>query len=125
MIWDKSRGFEIIDVVTRSKHYYCRQCIDVEKRKVTLFSTASGTRSILQHWRKIHFTDEDGTPIPKGNIQEALVNQGRTTTMATICWIADFEVLKALLLRWLVYCHIAFFVFENVYFLALLRHLNP
>jgi hypothetical protein len=45
--------------------------------------------------------------------------------MATICWIADFEVLKALLLRWLVYCHIAFFMFENVYFLALRRHLNP
>jgi hypothetical protein len=74
MIWGKSPGFEIIDLVTRSKHYYCRPCIDVEKRKVTLFSTASGTRSILEHWRKIHFTDEDGTPIPKGNIQEALVN---------------------------------------------------
>ena len=37
----------------------------------------------------------------------------------------NFDSFKRLLIRWIVYCHIAFFQFENVYFRQLLFFLYP
>ena len=37
----------------------------------------------------------------------------------------NFEGFKALLIRWIVCCHIAFFQFENAYFRQLLFFLYP
>ncbi len=36
----------------------------------------------------------------------------------------DIKRFKALLVRWIVYCHVAFIQMENVYFRELLAHFN-
>lgn len=77
-----------------------------------------GNSSILQHWKRAHSIDKEGKPIKsKGTIQRFVQAQD-------YIWNSWFEAFKFLLIRWIVYCHIAFYQIENTYFVELIQHLH-
>jgi hypothetical protein len=124
MVWKDGRGFEIIDIKSKVSYYYCRQCHEVEKKDCTLYVAKKGTTPILEHWREAHGVDAAGNAIQKGDIAERLTKQKNKNILSELIWSIDFEFFKMLLIRWIVYCHLAFFMFENMYFLAVVHYLN-
>jgi len=42
-----------------------------------------------------------------------------------LIWSHNFDTFKQLLVQWVIYCHIAFFQFENIYFCQLLFFIYP
>jgi hypothetical protein len=136
MIWMEGRGFEVVHERTGQNYYYCCQCIDEEKKtNPHMYKCGSGTDHIVRHWKSAHKIDHNGDPLPKGNIGAMLANQGsklslngeetsQSVSITSLIFKIDFELLKMLLIRWIVYCHIAFYMFENLYFLAVIRKLN-
>ena len=48
-VWDKDKGFEIIDVKTSSRHYYCIQCYDNEKDEDYIPFAIKGTSNLITH----------------------------------------------------------------------------
>src|SRR5436189_153017 len=64
-VWEKDKGFEIIDVKTKSRHYYCIQCCDKEKDENYTPLAISGTSNLILHWKSRHGIDKDGKPVKK------------------------------------------------------------
>lgn len=138
MVWE--RGFAIIDVLEPSRRvYYCIQCHE-SKKPVHLFACkpSTGTKTILEHHRIVHKIDKHGEAIkPIGSIGEHVATGrggggvrtevevgGGSGSFGGLVWWLNFALFKSLLIRWLVYSHIAYFQVENLYFIALLRYLN-
>jgi hypothetical protein len=113
-IWDKDKGFEIIDVKTGSRHYYCIECCDKEKDKDYTPFTVKGTSNIIHHWKKKHGIDKNGKPAqtPSNDASGSLIS------------LFDFKIWKLVFLQWIVYCHIAFSQIENPYFRKMVKLLN-
>ncbi|KAA8620701.1 Dimer-Tnp-hAT domain-containing protein [Pyrenophora tritici-repentis] len=84
--------------------YYCHEC-RVGKSKQELF-VINGTSRIRNHLEQKHQIDPQSGIKRKGSKESV-------------------EKFKELLIRWIVYCHIAFFQLENQYFRELLLFLNP
>ena len=110
-VWDKDKGFEIIDVKANSRHYYCIQCCDKDKDEDYTPLAVSGTSNLIQHWKSKHGIDKDGKPV-KGETQNKRIS------------LHDFKIWKLVFLQWIVYCHIAFSQIENPYFKKLMSLLN-
>jgi hypothetical protein len=62
-IWNKDKGFEIIDVKTGSRHYYCIKCCNKEKDEYYTPFAVKGTSNIIDHWKKKHGIDNKGKPV--------------------------------------------------------------
>ena len=110
-VWEKDKGFEIIDVKTKSRHYYCIQCCDKEKDENYTPLAISGTSNLILHWKSRHGIDKDGKPVKK-ETQKKLIS------------LADFKIWKLVFIQWIVYCHIAFSQIENPYFKKMLDLLS-
>src|SRR5436189_394612 len=93
-VWEKDKGFEIIDVKTKSRHYYCIQCCDKEKDENYTPLAISGTSNLILHWKSRHGIDKDGKPVKK-ETQKKLIS------------LADFKIWKLVFIQWIVYCHAA------------------
>lgn len=113
-IWDKGKGFEIVDVETNKRHYYCIECCDNEKDKSYIPFVVKGTSNIIDHWKKKHGIDEKGQPIQKS------AEGGPLNLLSAI----DYGFWKISLIQWVVYCHIAFSQIENLYFRKMMELLN-
>jgi hypothetical protein len=113
-IWDKDKGFEIVDVKTGSKHYYCIECCDKKKDENYIPFAINGISNITGHWKTKHGIDSNGKPIqtPTRNTSGSLILS------------LDFTAWKLVLIQWIVYCHIAFSQIENPYFRKIVRLLN-
>ena len=112
-IWDKEKGFEIVDVKTGSKHYYCIQCCDREKDERYTPFTVKGTSNIIRHWLEKHGIDKDGKPVRK-----------RKQSLDRLISLADFKTWKIFFIRWIVICHIAFNQVEEFHFRKMMSLLN-
>lgn len=67
-IWDKDKGFEIIDVKTSSRYYYCIECCDKGKDENYVPLVIKGISNITGHWRKKHgmtVTESQSKRLPK------------------------------------------------------------
>ena len=115
-IWDKDKGFEIIDVKTGSRHYYCIQCCDKEKNEDYTPFAVKGISNIIDHWKTKHSIDKNGKPVqaPK---------QDASGTFSLISSF-DFKIWKLVFIQWVVHCHIALSQIENPYFKKMVRLLN-
>lgn len=98
--------------------YYCYVC-ERKKRQQDL-PVMNGTGPALDHLREEHQIDKHGNKI-KVTVPAGQATLEQTNTLVTTY---DFEEFKRLLLRWMVYCFIAFRMIENDYFRALLNWLN-
>ena len=54
---------------------------------------------------------------PKGTIEQYIEQQD-------YIWNVWFEAFKLMLIRWLVYCHIAYYQIENAYFLEMVQYMH-
>jgi len=112
-VWDKDKGFEIIDVKAGTRHYYCIQCCDKEKDEYYApFAVDNGTSSVTKHWKTKHGIDKDGNPVKKQQKRESLIN------------LVDFKVWKLVFIQWIVFCHIAYSQIENRFFKKMLSLLG-
>ncbi|KAN0085430.1 hypothetical protein V8E54_001897 [Elaphomyces granulatus] len=96
-IWDKDKGFEIVDVKTGKRHYYCVECCDKAKNENYVPLVVKGTSSITDHWKRKHGIDAKGKPIqtPSKDVSTNLLSA------------IDYDFWKLSLIQWIVYCHIA------------------
>src|SRR5579871_908118 len=112
-IWDKDKGFKIIDVKARTSHYYCIQCCDKEKDEdYAPFAVDNGTSSVTKHWITKHGIDKHGKPVEKNKKRESLIP------------VLDFKVWKLVFIQWIVFCHIAYSQIENRFFKKMLSLLG-
>jgi hypothetical protein len=113
-VWDKDKGYEIVEVKTGKRHYYCIQCCDNEKDESYVPFIIKGTSNITEHWKNKHGIDKTGKPVSK---------KKRSSTLGLVS-IIDFNAWKLLFIQWIVYCHIAINQIESMYFRKLVKHLN-
>lgn len=113
-IWGKDKGFEIVDVKTGKRHYYCIQCCDKEKDESYVPFLVKGTSNITHHWRIKHGIDAKGKPVQKST----------ENTPVNLLSAFDFDFWRLALIQWIVYCHIAFSQIENLYFRKMVELIN-
>ena len=118
-IWEY--GSEIVHVGKKTRHYYCRLCLDDKKVKYKPL-VLNGT-SVNTHFRKKHPAEYNGK-------DPSMVG----TATSSLAWQAEpsepmlkktLEAFKLLLIKWIVYCHIAFIQIENIYFRDVISFLSP
>ncbi|KJZ68286.1 hypothetical protein HIM_12323 [Hirsutella minnesotensis 3608] len=100
-------GIHYIRDRDKKEVYYCHECA-IGKYKQELF-VINGT----------------GTRKRVATRASVLEQQKSAAATSTFFWKDTVDKFKELLIRWVVYCHIAFFQLENQYFRELLFFLNP
>jgi hypothetical protein len=104
--------------------YYCHECA-AGKHKQELF-IINGTSGVRNHLEQKHQIDPQSGIKKRSRTRKSVLEQQRSAAATnTFFWKDSIEKFKELLVRWIVYCHIAFFQFENQYFRELLFFLNP
>jgi hypothetical protein len=97
----------------------------VGKYKQELF-VINGTSRIRNHLEQKHQIDSQSGIRRNSPTQKSVLDQQKdAAASSTFFWKDSVEKFKELLIRWIVYCHIAFFQLENQYFRELLFFLNP
>lgn len=99
--------------------YYCYLC-EHEKRCQQLF-IVNGNGRTLSHLEDVHRIDREtgerkADPLPRGRLS--------SQSFANLCSSYDYDEFKRLLVRWIVYCFIAFRMLEIAYFRELISFLN-
>lgn len=104
--------------------YYCHECA-VGKFRQELF-VINGTSGVRNHLEQKHQVDpKSGIKNHSSTRKSVLEQQKSATTTNTFFWKDSIEKFKELLIRWIVYCHVAFFQLENQCFRELPFFLNP
>jgi hypothetical protein len=86
----------------------------------------NGTSSARSHLEEKHNIDPQSGKKKVGSARKSVLDQQVGAAAAThFFWKDTVEKFKDLFIRWVVYCHIAFFQLENQYFRELLLFLNP
>ena len=108
-------GLKYIRGSDKKEVYYCHECA-VGKNKQELF-VINGTSRIRHHLEQKHQIDPQSGIKRKGSIRKSVIDQQVDAAASrTFFWKDSVEKFKELLIRWIVYCHIAFFQLENQYF---------
>jgi hypothetical protein len=113
-IW--KHGEQLVHPEIGGCHYYCYLCEDQKKKKELM--VINGNQAPLTHMLRSHGIDKDGCLVKKESAK------GVVQSMVSIVTHNSVERFKYLLVRWIVYCHIAFHMLENEYFRALLSFIN-
>ncbi|KAF7568858.1 hypothetical protein PtrM4_112730 [Pyrenophora tritici-repentis] len=117
-------GLQYIRDSDKKEVYYCHEC-RVGKSKQELF-VINGTSRIRNHLEQKHQIDPQSGIKRKGSVRKSIIDQQKDGAASSIFfWKESVEKFKELRIRWIVYCHIAFFQLENQYFRELLLFLNP
>lgn len=109
-------GESLVRVKDGADVYYCWTC--ERERKQQELPVLKGNSTALKHMMS-HGYDREGNKASKSaeNILEA-------AAIYTLVTTTRYESFKALLVRWIVYCQVAFAMLENEYFRELLACLN-
>lgn len=112
-------GERLIRVSDNKIVFYCYEC---EARKYSqALHVVNGTSHTSKHlWERHRISKETGEKVVVSDspIVTHLIEQQEVTAK----W--RFDRFKELLIRWVIYCHIAFFMLDNQYFRDLLDFLN-
>jgi hypothetical protein len=107
-------GETLIRVSDKVKVYYCYECESAnQKQRLPVLNGTTGAR---QHMAGVHKRDPDS-----GQVTAAPESKGKVFTLVNT---ADFDLFKELLIRWFVFCQLALFMLENLYFRELVKYLN-
>ena len=82
----------------------------------------NGTSFILAHFRSKHKLDKYGNKIL--SLPQSSTVTGSPGPNSPLISLSVFDKFRMLLIKWLVFCHIAFSQVENTYFLALISFLS-
>ena len=103
-------GEKVIRSSDGAKLYYCYRCECEQKQQQ--FITMDGTSAAAKHLTSFQGELADKEANPKSKGQFIFVSTER------------YDAFKRLIIRWIVYCHIAFKMLENRYFRELVYFLN-
>lgn len=117
-------GLHYIRGSDKKEVYYCHECaVGNYKQELFVINGTSGARSHLEERHQID--PQTGVKTTKP-VRKSILDQQKGAAAANdFFWKDSVEHFKELLIRWVVYCHIAFFQLENQYFRELLVFLNP
>ena len=108
-------GLHYIRGSDKKEVYYCHECA-AGKYKQELF-VINGTSGVRNHLERKHQIDpQSGVKRHSWKRKSVLEQQTDAAAANTFFWKDSIEMFKELLVRWIVYCDIAFFQFENQYF---------
>ncbi|KAI8416802.1 hypothetical protein FOFC_03314 [Fusarium oxysporum] len=117
-------GLQYIRGSDKKEVYYCHECT-AGKNKQELF-VINGTSKVRNHLEQKHQIDPQSGIKKHSSTRKSVLDQQKSAAATnTFFWKDSMEKFKELLIRWIVYCHIAFFQLENRYFRELLFFLNP
>jgi hypothetical protein len=104
------------------RFWYCYFC---EKKgcQQELPIVDKGNSTCLDHLKQRHQIGQTGEHISNRDPRQTAINS--SPSMTSMIFRRDLDFFKELLIRWIVYCHIAFFQLENEYFRELLFYLAP
>jgi hypothetical protein len=108
-------GETLLQLPERKEVYYCYDC-EVSNRK-QLLPVLNGTKPARNHMESVHKRDPETGVVS----QSATVNQ---QPVYSLVQVACFDTFKLLLIRWFVFCQMALFMLENVYFRELITYLH-
>lgn len=78
----------------------------------------NSNQGLLNHLLKDYSIDKDGNKVKK----EAA--KGIVNTIVSVMTNKSLERFKYLLVRWIIYCNIAFYMLKNKYFRELVAYIN-
>ncbi|SCO92701.1 uncharacterized protein FRV6_16829 [Fusarium oxysporum] len=117
-------GLQYIRGSDKKEVYYCHECT-AGKNKQELF-VINGTSKVRNHLEQKHQIDPQSGIKKHSSTRKSVLDQRKSAAATnTFFWKDSMEKFKELLIRWIVYYHIAFFQLENRYFRELLFFLNP
>ncbi|KAL5610443.1 hypothetical protein FOBRF1_006560 [Fusarium oxysporum] len=117
-------GLQYIRGSDKKEVYYCHECT-AGKNKQELF-VINGTSKVRNDLEQKHQIDPQSSIKKHSSTRKSVLDQQKSAAATnTFFWKDSMEKFKELLIRWIVYCHIAFFQLENRYFRELLFFLNP
>jgi hypothetical protein len=121
IIW---RFGEDIQLRTNStkRYWYCYLC-EKKRCQQELPIVDKGNSTCLDHLKLRHQIDlHTGGRISNDDSTQTTING---LNLLSLVFRQDFDIFKELLIRWIVYCHIVFYQFDNEYFRELLFYLAP
>lgn len=121
-VW--KHGYEIVNVESKKKHYYCKLCLDDKKDMAYRPLVINGTSTIRGHLRSKHGFDPC---MPDGAREREASSRISTASPGPVELLLHtlVEKFKLLLIQWIVFSHIAFIQIENTYFKKLICFLSP
>ncbi|KAI8416690.1 hypothetical protein FOFC_03003 [Fusarium oxysporum] len=109
-------GLQYIRGSDKKEVYYCHECT-AGKNKQELF-VINGTSKVRNHLEQKHQIDPQSGIKKHSSTRKSVLDQQKSAAATnTFFWKDSMEKFKELLIRWIVYCHIAFFQLENRAFL--------
>jgi hypothetical protein len=106
------------------RFWYCYLC-EEQYRQQELPISGKGNTTALDHLESKHQIDRrtgEFKPTKKDPSQPSIID---FNNISALVFKRRFDEFKELLIRWIVYCHIAFFQIENAYFRELLFYVFP
>ncbi|KAH7471583.1 hypothetical protein FOMA001_g13376 [Fusarium oxysporum f. sp. matthiolae] len=117
-------GLQYIRGSDKKEVYYCHECT-AGRNKQELF-VINGTSKVRNHLEQKHQIDPQSSIKKHSSTRKSVLDQQKSAAATnTFFWKDSMEKFKELLIRWIVYCYIAFFQLGNRYFRELLFFLNP
>jgi hypothetical protein len=110
-------GETLIRTSDKVEVFYCYEC--ELKGNCQQLPVLNGTTGARQHLRNKHRLDPDS-----GELIQKPEKSGNNTEVFTVVQTKEWTTFKQLLLRWFVFCQLALFMLENLYFRELMNYLN-
>lgn len=123
IVWIYGEDIQLKQDPTK-RFWYCYLC-EQHHCQQELPTSGNGNTTALDHLESKHQIDRktgEFKPTKKDPLQPSIID---FNNISTLVFKRRFDEFKELLIRWIVYCHIAFFQVENVYFRELLIYVFP
>jgi hypothetical protein len=123
IVWVYGEDIQLRQDPTK-RFWYCYLC-EQQHRQQELPVSGKGNTTALDHLESKHQIDRKTGELKstkKDPSQPSIID---FNTISTLVFKRRFDEFKELLIRWIVYCHIAFFQIENGYFRELLFYVFP
>ncbi|KAL3587712.1 hypothetical protein FPOAC2_13610 [Fusarium poae] len=122
VVWQYGEDIQLKQDLTK-RFWYCYLC-EQQQRQQGLPISGKGNCTALDHLESKHQIDRE-----TGERRHAKRHPSQPSivdfNISTLVFKRRFDEFKELLIRWIVYCHIAFFQIENLYFRELLFYIFP
>jgi len=123
IVWMYGEDIQLKQDPTK-RFWYCYLC-EQQHRQQEFPTSGKGNTTALDHLESKHQIDRKSgelKPIKTRPPQPSIID---FNNISTLIFKRRFDEFKELLIRWIVYCHIAFFQIENAYFRELLFYVFP
>ncbi|KAM5529528.1 transposase-like protein [Fusarium oxysporum f. sp. phaseoli] len=123
VVWQYGEDIQLKQDLTK-RFWYCYLC-EQQQRQQGLPISGKGNCTALDHLESKHQIDRETGERRHAKRHLSQPSIVDFNNISTLVFKRRFDEFKELLIRWIVYCHIAFFQIENLYFRELLFYIFP